>query len=230
MKILLVEDEASVYSFLIRGLEEQGMEVHLAKDGLEGKILVRQENFDLIILDIMLPRMNGRELCADIRKINKTIPILILSALGTLDDKVSGLELGADDYLVKPFHFKELLARIQALTRLNRIQLEAQKSKMVSGSLELDPNSQRVLLAGKDIVLTAKEYSLLEYFFQNPNRILTRMEIAEYVWGNHFDSGTNIVDVYVNYLRNKIEKGFTEKWIHTQIGRGYLFKNEMKTG
>jgi DNA-binding response OmpR family regulator len=226
MKILLVEDEASVSSFLIKGLEEQNIEVDLAKDGLDGKILSRQENYNLIILDVMLPRLTGLELCQDIRKHNKTVPILMLSALGTLDDKVGGLELGADDYLVKPFHFKELLARIQALTRLNRLQSESRQSILVSGSLELDPNTQLVKLSGKEMVLTAKEYSLLEFFMKNQNRILSRMEIAESVWGNHFDSGTNIVDVYVNYLRKKMEKGYPEKWIHTQIGRGYMFKNE----
>lgn len=227
MKILLVEDEVSVYSFLIQGLEEQGISVSLVKDGLEGKILARQDTFDLIILDVLLPRLSGLDLCLDIRKYNKTVPILMLSALGTLEDKVSGLELGADDYLVKPFHLKELMARIQALTRINRLNAKVKQPIFKSGSLELDPNTQQVNLLDREISLTAKEYSLLEYFFNNPNRILTRAEIAEYVWGNHFDSGTNIVDVYINYLRNKIEKGSTEKWIITMIGRGYQFKNDL---
>jgi len=228
MKILLVEDEASVFSFLIKGLEEQNIEVDLARDGLEGKIFARQEIYDLIILDVMLPRLSGLELCQDIRKHNINVPILMLSALGTLEDKVNGLELGADDYLVKPFHFKELLARIQALTRLNRLNSDSKQNIIESGALKIDPNSKIVSLNGRDIVLTAKEYSLLEFFMQNQNRILSRIEIAEYVWGNHFDSGTNIVDVYVNYLRKKIEKGVSEKWIHTLIGRGYMFKNESK--
>lgn len=226
MRILLVEDESSVFSFIMRGLEEQNMNVDLARDGLEGKIQALQSNYDLIILDVLLPRLSGLEICRDIRKHNKTVPILMLSALGTLEDKVSGLELGADDYLVKPFHFKELLARIQALTRLNRLQSESRHHILESGVLRMDTNSKMVSLAGKDIVLTAKEYSLLEFFMQNPNRILSRIEIAEYVWGNHFDSGTNIVDVYVNYLRKKIEKGIDKKWIQTLIGRGYMFKDE----
>ncbi len=224
MKVLLVEDETSVSSFLIRGLSEQNIEVDLATDGLEGKIKVRKSNYDLIILDVMLPRLNGLELCQDIRKNNKSVPILMLTAMGTLDDKVKGLELGADDYLVKPFHFKELMARIQALTRLNRLNSESKLPLFKAGNLSLDPNSQRVSISNKEIILTAKEYSLLEFFLQHPDRILSRIEIAEYVWGNHFDTGTNIVDVYVNYLRNKIEKGNSEKWIFTSIGRGYMFK------
>jgi len=224
MRILLVEDELNVSSFIKKGLAEQNYEVEVAHDGLEGKRKAREEHFDLIILDVMLPRFSGNEVCSDIRRYNKTVPVLMLTALGTLDDKVSGLEAGADDYLVKPFHFKELTARIKALTR--RSLVEMQGKKYTIADLVLDTHTRLVNRTGKEIFLTAKEYALLELFILNQNRVLSRGEIAELVWGIDFDTGTNIIDVYVNYLRNKIEKGFTGKLIHTVIGRGYVMREE----
>jgi len=224
MRILLVEDELNVSSFIKKGLAEQNYEVEVAHDGLEGKRKAREEHFDLIILDVMLPRFSGNEVCSDIRRYNKTVPVLMLTALGTLDDKVSGLEAGADDYLVKPFHFKELTARIKALTR--RSLVEMQGKKYTIADLVLDTHTRLVNRAGKEVFLTAKEYALLELFILNQNRVLSRGEIAELVWGIDFDTGTNIIDVYVNYLRNKIEKGFTGKLIHTVIGRGYVMREE----
>ncbi len=224
MRILLVEDELNVSSFIKKGLAEQNYEIEVAHDGLEGKRKAREEHFDLIILDVMLPRFSGNEVCSDIRRYNKTVPVLMLTALGTLDDKVSGLEAGADDYLVKPFHFKELTARIKALTR--RSLVEMQGKKYTIADLVLDTHTRLVNRAGKEVFLTAKEYALLELFILNQNRVLSRGEIAELVWGIDFDTGTNIIDVYVNYLRNKIEKGFTGKLIHTVIGRGYVMREE----
>jgi len=224
MRILLVEDELNVSSFIKKGLAEQNYEVEVAHDGLEGKRKAREEHFDLIILDVMLPRFSGNEVCSDIRRYNKTVPVLMLTALGTLDDKVSGLEAGADDYLVKPFHFKELTARIKALTR--RSLVEMQGKKYTIADLVLDTHTRLVNRAGKEVFLTAKEYALLELFILNQNRVLSRGEIAELVWGIDFDTGTNIIDVYVNYLRNKIEKGFTGKLIHTVIGRGYVMRED----
>jgi len=224
MRILLVEDELNVSSFIKKGLAEQNYEIEVAHDGLEGKRKAREEHFDLIILDVMLPRFSGNEVCSDIRRYNKTVPVLMLTALGTLDDKVSGLEAGADDYLVKPFHFKELTARIKALTR--RSLVEMQGKKYTIADLVLDTHTRLVNRAGKEVFLTAKEYALLELFILNQNRVLSRGEIAELVWGIDFDTGTNIIDVYVNYLRNKIEKGFTGKLIHTVIGRGYVMRED----
>jgi len=224
MRILLVEDEINVSSFIKKGLEENNYTVEIAYDGLEGKRRAREDNFDLIILDVMLPKFSGLEVCADIRRHNKHIPILMITALGTIDDKVNGLEMGADDYLVKPFHFKELTARIKALTRRSRIEMQGKKYNIAN--LVLDTHSRMVNRGLKEILLTAKEYALLELFILNQNRVLSRGEIAELVWGIDFDTGTNIIDVYVNYLRNKIEKGFEKKLIHTVIGRGYVMREE----
>ncbi len=219
-----MEDEVNVSSFIKKGLEELSYVVEIAYDGLEGKRKAREENYDMIILDVMLPKFNGLEVCSDIRRHNKNVPILMLTALGTLDDKVIGLETGADDYLVKPFHFRELTARIKALTRRSRV--EMQGKKYIIGDLVLDTHSRMVNRGTKEILLTAKEYALLELFILNQNRVLSRGEIAELVWGIDFDTGTNIIDVYVNYLRNKIEKGFEKKLIHTVIGRGYVMREE----
>lgn len=224
MRILLVEDEINVSSFIKKGLEENNYTVDIAYDGVEGKRKAREDNFDLIILDVMLPRFSGLEVCADIRRHNKHIPVLMITALATIEDKVNGLEMGADDYLVKPFHFKELTARIKALTRRSRVEMQGKKYTIAD--LVLDTHSRMVNRGIKEILLTAKEYALLELFILNQNRVLSRGEIAELVWGIDFDTGTNIIDVYVNYLRNKIEKGFEKKLIHTVIGRGYVMREE----
>ena len=219
MKILLLEDEQRVAAFIRKGLEEASHKITVAYDGEYGFTLAIRNTYDLIILDIILPQKSGLDVCKEIREQKIETPILMLTALGTLDDKVTGLELGADDYLVKPFHFKELLARVNALTR--------RKGKIVSAKLlkvadlEMDMQTKKVLRSRKPIKLTAKEFKLLEFLLQHKGKILSRTEIVEYVWGISFDTGTNIIDVYINYLRNKIDKGHSRKLIQTVVGMGY---------
>lgn len=222
MKILLVEDEPKVASFIKKGLEEQTYIVDQAYDGLMGKKLALSNEYDIIILDVILPSISGIELCKEIRKINTSVPILLLTALGTTEDKVIGLDAGADDYLTKPFKFMELLARIRALTR--RKSILTIPAILTIADLEMNTGSKIVKRNGKVINLTAREFFLLEFFLNNKERVLTRAEIAENIWEISFDTGTNIVDVYINYLRNKIDKGFSPKLIHTIIGMGYVLK------
>lgn len=223
LQILLIEDEPKIAAFIQKGLSESGYDITVAYDGKLGLSMALQQDFSVIILDIMLPFINGLEICKQIRAANINVPILMLTALGTLDDKVMGLDHGADDYLVKPFHFKELIARIQALTRRQHQQTVGSNTLQM-GDLLLDRNKKFAMRDNKEIVLTAKEYALLEMFMQNPNRVLSRSYIAEHVWGYDFDSNSNVIDVYINYLRNKIEKGFSSKVIHTIIGMGYIMK------
>jgi len=221
----LAEDDVKIASLVKTGLEEHNYNVTTIPDGLEALHTFQEGKFDLLILDIMMPGMNGIEVCRQIRQTNKEVPILMLTALGSIDDKVLGLNSGADDYLVKPFHFKELLARIEAMVR--RLQNTAQHQQVHTLSFEdivMDTYSKTVQRAGKDIPLTAKEFTLLELFLKNPNRLLSRQYIAENAWDISFDTGTNVIDVYVNFLRNKIEKGFDRKLIHTKIGMGYIMK------
>jgi len=225
MQILLIEDEPKIAAFIQKGLNENGYKITTAYDGKLGLSMALQGDYDVIILDIMLPVMNGLEVCKKIREEGLNIPILMLTALGTLDDKVHGLQQGADDYLVKPFHFKELIARVQALTRRQYQQVTNTNTLQVS-DLILDRNRKFALRDNKEIVLTAKEYALLEMFMQNSNRVLSRSDIAEHVWGYDFDSSSNVIDVYINYLRNKIEKGFSSKLIHTIVGMGYIMKEQ----
>lgn len=221
-RICLIEDEQKVASFICKGLEEHGYSVITAGDGVSARKLLQQEQFDLLILDVMLPDTNGIELCRHIRQTDSNTPILMLTALNQVHDKVSGLKAGADDYLVKPFHFSELLARIEALQRRNK---NAEDNHLLTfDDLKLDIWSKTAERDGKKIALTAKEYTLLELFMQNPNKILSREYIAERVWEISFDTGTNFIDVYVNYLRKKIEKDFKSKLIHTVIGMGYILK------
>ena len=224
--ICLIEDEQKVSAFIRKGLEEHGYSVKVADDGLSAQKLLQQEQFDLLIMDVMLPDTNGIELCRNIRKTDSNTPILMLTALNQVHDKVSGLKAGADDYLVKPFHFSELLARIEALLRRNKNKED--DHLLVFGDLKLDTWSKTAERDGKKITLTAKEYTLLELFLQNPNKILSREYIAEKVWEICFDTGTNFIDVYVNYLRKKIEKDFKSKLIHTVIGMGYILKQGNK--
>lgn len=225
MKILLIEDEPKVAAFIKRGLEEQQHNVEVAYDGNAGEKMVTQHPYDLLILDVMLPGMNGLELCKRIRSLEIHTPILMLTALSATNDVVDGLHAGADDYLAKPFHFSELLARIQALTRRRYRQDQPEKVTLEFEDLQLDTQTKTGRRDGREIVLTAKEYSLLELFMRNPQKVLSRAFIAEAVWGLDFDSGTNTIDVYVNYLRNKIEKGFSgERLIHTVVGMGYVLK------
>jgi two-component system copper resistance phosphate regulon response regulator CusR len=229
IKILLVEDEAHVVSFIKKGLQEEGFEVTVAFDGKTGLQLFSEGNYQIIILDIMLPEMNGLDVCREIRKVDQQIPIIFLTALGTSENVVLGLETGADDYLVKPFKFIELIARLKTLLRRS----ENLPSRQVSpetdfiftlGDLELNDYSKTVSRAGKPISLTTTEYRLLHFFIQNKNKVLSRMEILEEVWGVNFDLGTNVVDVYVNYLRKKLEHQSDVKFIHTVIGMGYVLK------
>ena len=221
MRILIVEDEAKVASFIKRGLEEEHYAVDVASDGEEGVDMVDVYEYDLAILDIMLPKRDGLSVLSHIRKKNNSMPVILLTAKDMLEDKVKGLDMGADDYLTKPFAFEELLARIRAL--LSRGKPE-ESLKLVLDDLILDPVTHTVTRAGEDIPLTAKEYALLEYFMRNPERVLTRTMISEHVWNIKFDTYTNVIDVYISYLRNKIDKGHEKKLLHTVRGVGYMIK------
>jgi len=224
-KILIIEDEPKVASFIQRGLEENGFECKIAADGLQGKRMFGTEVFSLIVLDLNLPYLSGIELCKGIRKINQKIPIIMLTALGTTEDKIIGFDSGADDYLVKPFEFRELLARIRSL--LKRISIvDQEENPLTILDLKVDLNTFEVFRGGSKISLTQKEFTLLVYLLQNKGRVVTRTEIAQHVWDINFDTGTNIIDVYVNFLRKKIDKDFEHKLIHTQTGFGYILKEE----
>lgn len=222
MRILIVEDEPKVASFLKKGLEESHYAADVSYDGLSAEKLARQYKYDLYILDLIIPGIGGLDLCRILKRMNPNIPVLMLTALGTTDDKLLGFDAGANDYLVKPFEFRELLARVKVLTRGTQQQFET-VSRLVYRDLELDTDKKEVRRAGTTIELTAKEFSLLEYFIRNSGRVLSRAEIAENVWDSSFDFSTNVVDVYVNFLRKKIEKGFEVKLIHTKVGFGYIF-------
>jgi DNA-binding response OmpR family regulator len=225
MKILLIEDELSVSSFIKRGLEEQGNSVVQAFDGTTGLKLAFQDEFDVIILDVVMPGMNGIEVCDQLKnKRGSDTPILMLTALGTTDDIVTGLETGADDYLTKPFKFKELLARINALVRRGKISDENGAFILKVQDLNMNLKSKEVYRDSTEIVLTAREFKLLEYLLKNKNRVVSRTDILENVWEVDFDLGTNVIDVYINYLRKKIEHGFSSKIIKTVIGMGYVIK------
>jgi DNA-binding response OmpR family regulator len=223
-KILVIEDEPAISSFIKKGLEENGYEVIQAFDGDMGLRLAARESYDVIILDLILPGMNGLEVCKKLRTDFKIqTPLLMLTALKETDDVVTGLETGADDYLGKPFKFKELLARVKALyRRQNTVQVD---SNLLSvADLEIDLDKKNVSRAGQEIKLTAKEFFLLEFLVRNKNRVVSRVDILENVWDIHFDLGTNVVDVYMNYLRNKIDKPFETKLIQTVVGMGYMLK------
>jgi two-component system copper resistance phosphate regulon response regulator CusR len=222
--IFLVEDEERVAALVKKALEESNHSVEIIPDGAEAIRKFALKPYDLAILDIMLPYVSGIEVCRHIRQKNKTIPVLMLTALDSVDDKVTGLNTGADDYLVKPFHLKELQARVDALLRRNAPDAEP---IITLGNITLNTSNNTVEREGKKITLTTKECALLELLMHNSDKILSRQTIAEKVWGISFDTGTNVVDVYVNYLRNKIDKGFAEKYIHTVVGKGYIFKTEV---
>jgi two-component system copper resistance phosphate regulon response regulator CusR len=224
MKVLLVEDEFKIAAFIQKGLTENGDLVTVAYDGNLGSKIAAQEDFDVIILDIMLPGLSGLEVCAKLRTEGIDTPILLLTALGTIDDKVFGLQQGADDYLTKPFHFKELMARLQALCRRRNHKPVNKVEVLKVGDLQLDLLSKIAIRNGVTISLTAKEYAILEVFMNNTNRVLSRTYIADEIWGYGNDNNSNIIDVYVNYLRNKIDKGFDTKLIHTMVGMGYIMK------
>ena len=226
--ILIVEDDLRVAELIKRGLEEQDFLVTVAYDGLLAKKLVFQNNYDIVITDIVLPKMDGLDLCKEIRNADPDLPIIMLTALGTTDDKVEGFDAGADDYLVKPFEMRELLARIRALLKRNNSKgVNKISGNIISYSdLEMNISTKIVKRRQTDISLTPKEFKLLEYMLQNPERVLTRTEIAEKVWDTHFDTGTNFIDVYINYLRKKIDKDFEPKLIHTKSGMGFILKVE----
>lgn len=222
-KILIIEDEIKVASFIKKGLEEYGYEADISSDGITGSKMASSGTFSLTILDINLPFLNGIEVCKKIRSFNKTMPILMLTAMGTTDDKIAGFDSGADDYLVKPFEFRELIARIKVL--LKRYEMQSGNSNVLSvADLIINTDEKTVMRSGKNIELTAKEFALLEYFVLNKGRVLSRNEIAEKIWDIHFETGTNIIDVYVNFLRKKIDASFKTKLIHTRIGMGYVLK------
>ena len=219
-KIILVEDEINIASFIERGLREFGHEVSVVYDGNAGWELLQNESFDLLILDIIMPGMNGLELCRMYRqRFGYHSPVVMLTALGTTDDFVKGLDAGADDYLVKPFSFQELEARIKALLRRSK---EVPVQQLVCGDLILDCTLRRARRGNMDIDLTVKEYRLLEYFLLHQRAVLSRLTLLRDVWDKNFDTNTNVVDVYVNYLRAKIDKGFEDKLIHTVVGVGYM--------
>ncbi|MCB0526459.1 MAG: response regulator transcription factor [Saprospiraceae bacterium] len=225
MRILLVEDELKTLHSLSQGMQEQGWTVNTAMDGDTGLRLASTDDYDVIVSDITLPGISGLELCAELRSQNIFTPLLLLTALSDTDDKVAGLEAGADDYLAKPFEFKELLARVRALARrpANTIRTE---NVLRFADVELDLNAKSVTRSGKTINLTPRELALLEFFLRNPGKVLSKIEIAEKVWDVNFDTGTNVIEVYVNYLRNKLDKGFDQKLLHTLFGQGYVLRED----
>jgi DNA-binding response OmpR family regulator len=225
MKLLLIEDEPSVVSFIRRYLTEAGYDVSVALDGNEGLQMATDNAFQLIILDVMLPGMNGIAVCRQLRKQQNTTPILMLTALGSTENVVAGLDSGADDYLVKPFKQAELLARIRSLLR-RQPETAAPVSVLKKADLELDLHTKSASRGGETISLTATEFRLLEYMMRNPRRVLSRMEILENVWGVDFNMNTKVVDVYVNYLRKKVNRKGLSSLIQTVVGMGYMLKEE----
>jgi two-component system copper resistance phosphate regulon response regulator CusR len=224
-KILIVEDEPKVAAFIKKGLDENGFVAEIAYDGLIGKSMALTNNYQLIILDLNLPHINGFQLCKLIRGINSHIPILMLTALSNIDEKTRGFEAGADDYLLKPFEVRELILRIKALLKRASGNLPVAEIFKI-GDLELYKNEMKVIRAGKTILLSAKEYKLLEYMVINKDKILTRLELTEQVWGLNFDTGTNTVDVFINFLRKKMDNDFEPKLIHTRVGIGYILSEK----
>ncbi len=221
MKILLIEDEPKTIQSIKQGLQELNWQVDTALDGQQGYLLARQHGYDVIVSDITMPHLSGLELCAKLRTDGIKTPLLLLTALGQTEDKIAGLDAGADDYLAKPFEFRELIARINALTRRQSNQFR--KAEILQfADIEVNLDTKIALRQGKNLNLTPRELSLLIYFMRNPGRVLSKTEIAEKVWDVDFDTGTNVIEVYINYLRNKVDKNFEPKLIHTQFGQGYF--------
>lgn len=221
MRILVVEDQPKMASFIKKGLNTQGYIVDVTETGSGAECLVTENPYDLIVLDVNLPDQNGMDTARHVRRDGYKGPILMLTALSTTKDKIHGLDAGADDYLTKPFDFEELLARIRALLRRNT---GNEASKLRFSDIELDMVLRKVVRANVELGLTAREFSLLEYFMRHPNRPLTRVEISEHVWDVNFDTNTNVIDVYINMLRKKIDSPFPKKLIHTMVGYGYILK------
>lgn len=228
MKVLVIEDEQQVSSFIKQGLEEQSFEVEVAYDGNIGQRLALSRDYDVILLDIVIPGINGFELCKILKKEKPHIPVLMLTTLGTTIDKVTGFEAGADDYLLKPFEFEELIARLKALARRGAVQGPTSYNHILRyEDLKLDMERKIAYRHDQAIKLSAKEFTLLEFFLNNPGRVVPRAELAEKVWDLKFDTGTNVVEVYINMLRNKIDKDFEPKLLHTRIGMGYVLTREI---
>lgn len=223
MRILVVEDEKKVARFIQQGLEEEHYSVDAAYDGERGLLMAEAGGYDVIILDVMLPKKNGVDMVKALRERGDTTPVLMLTAKSSTEDKVTGLDSGADDYLTKPFAFAELLARVRSLLRRGSLE---KTTVLTIANLELDTVAHKAKRGSQLVELTAREYALLEYFLRNKNRVLSRTLISEHIWDYNFDTGTNVIDVYVNHLRNKIDNGFEPKLIHTVRGVGYVMKEE----
>lgn len=225
--ILIVEDEKRVADLLKIGLEENGYQTMVAYDGAMGLRLFQSNSFQLVISDIILPKLDGFELCKEIRKVNERIPILMLTALGSADDKLEGFDAGADDYMVKPFDFRELNARVKVLLKRNAETVVRPPEQITYADLSVNLNLREVTRNNIAIKLSPKEYNLLLYMLENAEKVITRVEIAEKVWNTHFDTGTNFIDVYINYLRKKIDKDFDTKLIHTKAGMGFILTDKL---
>jgi len=221
MRILVVEDEKGIAGFIKRGLEEEHYAVDVAGDTEQALFLIETNEYDLIVLDVMLPGKDGITVCRELREKKMAVPVLMLTAKSSVKDRVTGLDAGADDYLTKPFAFEEFLARVRVLLRRKHDQ---KNTVLKAEDLQLDQVTHRVARGGKEIVLTSKEYALLEYLMLNANQVVTRTMISEHVWDEDFDTFTNVIDVYINYLRKKVDKGFKKKLIHTLRGTGYTLK------
>jgi len=226
MKVLVIEDEVQVSSFIKQGLEEKAFDVEVAYDGNIGERLALQRDYDVVVLDIVIPGINGFDLCKILKTEKPQVPVLMLTTLGTTADKLAGFEAGADDYLLKPFEFEELMARLRALGRRHTLAVSPSANMLRLEDLRLDLEKKLAFRGDKSIKLSAKEFSLLEYFMRNPGKAISRAELAEKIWDIKFETGTNVVEVYINMLRNKIDRDFTPKLLHTRIGLGYVLSSE----
>lgn len=225
IKVLLIEDEIKAVNSLVKGFKEHPFSIDFATNGKTGLEKALKNQYDVIVSDIVMPEMSGIQIVKSLRDKDNTVPVLLLTALDSLEDKIRGLEIGADDYLVKPFEFRELVARITALGR--RGKHKNISNKLIFDLIEMDLDSKTVKRQGKNINLTPKEFALMEYFIQNKNRVISKQEISEKVWDIQFETNTNFIEVYVNYLRNKIDKPFCRKYIHTVFGVGYVLREEL---
>jgi DNA-binding response OmpR family regulator len=221
--ILVIEDDIWISQMLKRGLSDAGFRVIMASDGITGVELARKDTFNLVIMDVMMPGLNGHQACKQIRELNQSLPILMLTALATTDDKIVGFESGADDYLVKPFDFRELMVRVHALVRRGSNPSESFELLQYA-DLKMNLVDRIVRRQGNEITLTPKEFDLLKYLIINAERVVSRTELSEKVWDKHFDTGTNYIDVYINYLRNKIDRQYSVKLIQTRQGMGFTLK------
>lgn len=226
-RILLVEDDKRIAQNISKGLKSEGYLVEIANDGIVGKQQALEKNYDLVLLDLNLPGLKGYEVCRQIRLYKPLLPVIMLTAYGEVEDKIEGLAIGADDYIVKPFDFRELTARVAAALRRNNVLLEKGKGETLEvGDLLLNTVTKQVRRGQKEIELTAREFSLLEYLMRHSGEVVSKMDLAEHVWHLNFDPGTNVVEVYINYLRRKIDKDFSSKIIHTRPGLGYILQVE----